>query len=447
MVPLHAGLGGAKDLPIPAELAIAGGIAALIVSFCVLVLAWRKPRYADPDHPRNNGRPVPESLARIIDSDGYRWALRLAGLAITGYFTWALVAGPDLRTNPVFGVFYVLLWVGLVPASLLFGRIYYALSPVRTLFRLISVATRTDTRAGVFTYPERLGYWPAAAGLFAFVWQELVNPESAWLAPVRLWIGLYVGIMIIGAALFGEVWLSRADPFEVYSNLLAKLSPWGRDQKGRLVWRSPLANLSTLVPRPGLVATVAVLFGSTAFDSFKDSNTWARFLNRHIEHAETINTAGLFAFCAIVGITFGVAIMSTGVDPTSRYAATRRVLPQLFAHSVVPIVVGYMTAHYVNYLFEQGQQTLIYLSDPMGNGSNLLGTANWPVNYWLSFHPTTLATTKVIAVVLGHILGVVAAHDRALTLLPKRHHVTGQLGLLVIMVAYTGTGLYLLFGS
>ena len=40
VAPLH-GLGGAKDLPIPAWLAITGGTAALIVSFCVLVLAWR----------------------------------------------------------------------------------------------------------------------------------------------------------------------------------------------------------------------------------------------------------------------------------------------------------------------------------------------------------------------------------------------------------------------
>jgi hypothetical protein len=42
---------------------------------------------------------------------------------------------------------------------------------------------------------------------------------------------------------------------------------------------------------------------------------------------------------------------------------------------------------------------------------------------------------------------VIAAHDRALEILPKRHQVVGQLGLLVIMVFYTSTGLYLLFGS
>jgi hypothetical protein len=53
----------------------------------------------------------------------------------------------------------------------------------------------------------------------------------------------------------------------------------------------------------------------------------------------------------------------------------------------------------------------------------------------------------VLAVVTGHITGVVAAHDRAISLLPKRHHVSGQIGMLIIMVTYTATGLYLLMGG
>jgi hypothetical protein len=69
------------------------------------------------------------------------------------------------------------------------------------------------------------------------------------------------------------------------------------------------------------------------------------------------------------------------------------------------------------------------------------------VSYWLSAHPSTLAVTKVVAVVTGHVLGVVAAHDRAMRLLPRRHQLTGQLPLLFVMVFYTVTGLYLLFGA
>lgn len=106
------------------------------------------------------------------------------------------------------------------------------------------------------------------------------------------------------------------------------------------------------------------------------------------------------------------------------------------AHSLIPIVVGYVFAHYLTYLVERGQQT-VYL---------LLGM-DADVNYILSLHPSLLATLKVGFVVAGHVAGVVAAHDRALHLLPKTHQLTGQLAMMLVMVGYTFTGLYLLFGG
>ena len=248
--------------------------------------------------------------------------------------------------------------------------------------------------------------------------------------------------MLVGGAMWGTGFYERADPFEVYSTLVGKLSVWGR-RDGALVVRSPLANLDTVEVRPGLVGVVSVLFGSTAFDSFKDSAEWLRFTNQHLESAYLLDNLALLGFCVGVGLILAAGTMLTGVGPEqSRWA-----LPDLFAHSVVPIIVGYIVAHYLSYLVEVGQQTLILMSDPMSNGSNLLGTGDWSVNYWLSYHPTFLASTKVLAVVLGHVLGVVAAHDRAIKLLPQRHQVTGQLPLLVAMVAFTVGGLYLLFAA
>src|ERR1700712_1349515 len=112
------GLGGAKDLPIPLGLAVSGATAALVVSFCVLALAWRTPRYQEV----RPGRPVPAGLARMVDGPVFAWTVRVIGLLFFGYVTWALIWGPDLVNNPALGTFYVLVWVGLVPASLLFGR-------------------------------------------------------------------------------------------------------------------------------------------------------------------------------------------------------------------------------------------------------------------------------------------------------------------------------------
>jgi hypothetical protein len=449
LLPAH-GIGGAKDLPIPLSFAIVAGVVALLVSFVVLVRAWRTPRH----QVLGPGRPVPERLDRLVDSAGFTWTLRVLGLLFFGYLTWALVAGPDLVTNPVLGTFYVLVWVGIVPFSLLLGPVVRAFSPVRTLNALLARLTGGDPANGLLEYPRRLGYWPAALGLFAFVWQELVDPQSAYLGSVRLWLAIYVAVMLVGSAVFGEIWFERADPFEVYSDLVARLSFWGRAEQsadgtpeGRLVVRNPLANLATVVPLPGLVAVVAVLFGSTAFDTYKDQLQWVNFVDRLGGSSTLTNTVGLLVFCLVVAVTFTVASMLTGVEQAGPSAVGRRALPGLFAHSLVPIVVGYMTAHYLSYFVEQGQTTLIQLSDPMVRGDNYLHTANWSVDYWLSFHPTLLAVLKVLAIVLGHVVGVVVAHDRAIALLPPRHHVSGQLAMLVLMVLYTATGLYLLMGG
>jgi hypothetical protein len=61
--------------------------------------------------------------------------------------------------------------------------------------------------------------------------------------------------------------------------------------------------------------------------------------------------------------------------------------------------------------------------------------------------PTLVATVQVCAIVLGHVIGVVLAHDRAVRLLPRRHAVLGQLPLLALMVVYTCGGLLLLFAA
>ena len=432
------GLGGAKDLPIPSELAIAGAVAALVVSFTVLAVAWREPRY----DAATSGRPAPPWLDRLVSSRALAVAARVFGMVFFLYLAAAAVLGEDTLINPFLGTVYVLLWVGLVPASLLLGPVFRAISPARTISMLFAKISGAPEGEGLYAYPARLGYWPAAAGLFAFVWLELVYPYSTDLGPVRLWFAAYLGIMFIGSALWGTTFLARADPFEVYSSLVAKLSVWGR-RDGALVLRSPLANLDTVVPRPGLVAVVGVLFGSTAFDSFRDSPPWLQLVQSMSTSRVWPDTLALIAFSAGVSLVLTVATMATGV--TSDFP--RRALPNLFAHSVIPIIVGYIAAHYLTYFVEYGQQTLIQLSDPFSRGDDYLGTADLQVNYWLSQHPTFLAVMKVCAVTLGHVVGVVAAHDRAVKLLPKRHQLTGQLPLLVAMVGFTVGGLYLLFAA
>jgi hypothetical protein len=438
MISMH-GIGGAADLPIPFEYALAGAAAALAVSFVVLALAWRAPRY----DAATQGRPLPGWAVRLVDGPELAWASRLLGLAFGGWVCWAALAGPDRLTNPTFGVVYVLLWVGIVPASLLLGPFYRAVNPLRTLHLLLCRVVRHEPGRGLLVLPDRVGLWPGALGLFAFVWLELVSPESTYLGPVRLWLAVYAVVVLTGAVLFGDRWIAAADPFEVYSTLLGHLSVWGRTADGTRVVRSPLANLDGTPPAPGLLAVVGVLLGSTAFDSFSGSGTWVRFQQGLTADLVIVDTLALVGFCLVVAGLFAVACMLTGVHA----GRSRRALPTLFAHSLVPIVAGYMVAHYLSYFVEVGMQTVRDLSDPMGEGADLLGTADLEVWYYLTLHQTLLAVVKVAAIVTGHVLAVIAAHDRAIRLLPRRHQLTGQLPLLAVMVVYTVGGLYLLLSA
>lgn len=436
---LAHGIGGAKDLPIPAEFAVLGAVLALIVSFAVLALAWRRPRFEE----RTPNRPLP-GLQRIVDSPAFLVFTRTLGMAAFAFCVLCLTLGKDLLTNPIFGIIYVFLWVGIVPASLLLGPVWKWISPFRTIAAGINRLGRVDPDRGMYAYPERLGLWPAAVGLYLFVWMELgVWPQGVELGGLRLWLSVYLAVMVVGSAAWGNKFLASADPFEVYSSLLAKLSVWGRDDAGSLVLVSPLRNLASVTPRPGLVAVVAVLFGSTAYDSFHESPHWVQFVqNSELSQTLLSNTAFL-AFSVLAWLIFTVATMATGVER----GIDRRTLPDLFAHAMMPIVVGYVVAHYFTFLVFQGQVTLQQISDPLGTGADWFGTADRDVNQWLAYQATLVAVLKVVAVITGHVIGAVASHDRALRLLPERHHVSGQLTLLSAMVIFTAGGLYLLFAS
>ena len=448
-VVLAHGLGGSSDLPVPYAYSVIGAAWALTFTFALVAFAWRRPRF-DPLKP---GHPLPAALTALVDSRLTRGALAAAALAFTVWVVVAGLCGPQTQANALLGVFYVLLWVGLAAVSLLFGPVWRVISPVRTVYLLLQRISPRGLAQSRLSYPETWGYRPAALGLFAFVWMELASPNPASLPWVKCWLLIYAVVLLGGAWLCGQRWFARVDPFGVYSMAVSRLSPFRRNQEtGRIVIGNPFDHLLSLPIRPGVVAVLAVLLGSTAFDSFSSSVTWRNFADRLAKAVgdppvtvslSALRTIGLLIFIAVVATTFSLAARATGgIDREQR-----RALPGQMAHSLIPIVVGYIFAHYLSYLVERGQQAVFALADPFGRGWNLLGLAHLHVAYVLSMHPTVLAVIKVSCVVTGHIVAVIAAHDKALRLLPTGHQLTGQLTMMLVMVGYTFTGLYLLFSA
>lgn len=448
---LAHGLGGSGDLPVPYLYAMVGAAWALTFTFALVAFAWRRPRF-DPAKP---GRPLPEVLTALVDARVTRWTAAGLALAFAAWVVAAGVWGPQSDSNALLGAFYVLLWVGVVALSLVLGPVWRVLSPMRTVYVLARRAAPARLGRPRLSYPESWGYRPAAVGLFAFVWMELASPNPASLPWVKAWLLTYAVAMLGGAWLCGQRWLARADPFGVYSMAVSRLCPFRRNPvTGQIVVGNPFDHLPSLPVRPGVVVTLAVLLGSTAFDSYSSSATWRNFadgISRGLGlgpslstlASSVLRTVGLIVFVSVVAVTFSLAARATGGVDRER----RRALPGQMAHSLIPIVVGYIFAHYLTYLVERGQQAVFALADPFGRGWNLLGLAHLHVAYVLSMHPPVLAGIKVACVVTGHIVAVIAAHDKALRLLPAGHQLTGQLTMMLVMVGYTFTGLYLLFGG
>lgn len=433
LVPLH-GIASRHDLPLPFSFVLVGAGAALVVSFVVLGVAWKSPRFTSV------GGVALARLTRVVDAPTTRTLARVLVLVLFAWVALALFAGRDLLTNPVFGFVFVWMWVGLVPLSLLLGPFWRVVNPLRTVHRLLCAVARTDPREGLASLPARVGLWPGAIFLAAFTWLELVQPDRTTLPVMRVWALAWLVVVVLGAIVFGERWFAVSDPFEVYSTTISRLSPWHRSGDDvRAV--NPLAGLTAWRPPPGIVGVVAVLLGSTAFDSFTNTTWWLQTVQSSDVPSVLWATAGLVVMILVVLLSFTAAagwMARYGDRPARDYA-------RVMAGSLVPIVVGYAVAHYFTLLVVEGQRVVVNLADPLGRGWDVLGAGRWAVDASIFDHPTAIAVVQLLAIVVGHVLGVITAHEKAVALLPARSALRGQWPMLVLMVGYTAAGLVLLF--
>ena len=433
-LPAH-GVGSRQDLPLPFTAVLIGAATALLVSFVALGFLWPEPAlHADSGHPLS-ARP-----ARTLSSSVLKVVMVTLALLLAAWTAMALTFGVDDAHNPVPYVVYVWLWSGLAVLSLIFGPIWAWLNPIRWLHDGLTRLARLDPESSMTTWST--GYWPAALGLFAFTWLELIAPDRSTLPVLRVAIGLFVLIDLLGALVFGRGWFSRGDPFEVWSRLYGSLSPLARRPDGVWVLRTPLHGANAVPVENGLLATASVMLGGTAYDGFSSEPRWYTFVQSSALPSELLMTAGLLGMCLIVALSLHLA---SAVSARLAGIPVRGLAAQ-FAPSLLPIAAGYLVAHYWSLLIFEGQNTLIRLSDPLGIGANWLGTAGLTANADL-LQPTLVATIQVVAIVTGHVLGVILAHERAVTLFERRVAVMGQVPLLLLMVGYTCGGLLLLFSS
>ncbi|MFN8175357.1 MAG: fenitrothion hydrolase [Solirubrobacteraceae bacterium] len=440
------GLVGRADLPIPAWLFGWAAAAVLVISFVALALLWPRPRLESA--PRRRLVPL-GPWADVV--------LGALGIGAFGLTVWAGLSGTQVPTaNLAPTVVYVLFWIGVPFASLLFGDVFRLLSPWRALARAFAWAAGRLAPGGLpapLPYPRRLGRWPAAAGLLAFAWVELVYTGKADPGTVAALALAYAAIQLVAMSVWGiEPWSREGDPFGVYFGLFARVSVFER-RDGWLLARPPLSGLPGLDVTPGTLAMLVVMIGSTTFDGLSQGPLWtdvAPDLQRYARDGlgagfnaanEVAYTLGLVVCIALVAAIYaiGVAGMRTVADDVPhRHLALR------FAHTLVPIALAYVIAHYFSLLAYQGQAVAFLISDPRGDGSNWLGTADASIDYGV-VGATGVWYVQVAALVLGHVAALTLAHDRALSVFRSATAATrSQYWMLIVMIGFTSLGLWLL---
>jgi hypothetical protein len=440
------GISGRTDLPLPEWLFAWAAAIVLIASFVALGVLWPRPRLQEP---RLRSLFV---IPRWVRPAG--GALGVGLYALVVYSALAGTSVPSANLAPT--AIYVAFWIGIPIASVLLGDLFALLSPWRALYRWIAgIARRVSPSLDVqpLAYPARLGYWPAVAGLAAFGWVELVYVDGDVPATLGVLALAYGFVQIVGMSVYGErAWSERADAFGAWFSLCARLSPF--ETRGReLCRRPPLSGAPRLKALPGAVALLCVLIGTTTFDGASNGALWVE-LEPHLRDAfeglgvsptgagELAFSVGLAGAIVAVAALYWVGILGMRtLDPRrgARELATR------FVHTLAPIAVAYAVAHYFSLLVFQGQALAYLVSDPLGTGANLLGTADVQVDY-TAISPNGIWYVQVAALVAGHVAGLVLAHDRALAVFgaDPRAAARSQYWMLTVMVGFTCLGLWLL---
>ena len=479
------GFGQRYDLPVPLSLWIAGGGAAVALSFVVLGLFMRGAA-SGRGYPRLNV--LRWASARCLVDTRLLFAVRLFSAGLAAVIVAAGAFGNQTPTrNLAPTAIWVMWWIGLAYASALIGDVWAVVNPWSALFVWTEKLTGRGRRgsAALARYPAAAGMWPAIALFTGFAWTELVftgRAVPAQLAGIALGYSAltWVAMLVFGRA----VWLRHGDPFRGVFGLLARFAPTEirvtnpdicascevdcRDRRGECIncgecfSRAPhsarelnLRPFGAGLLRGGRISSsmavfVLLVLSTITFDGFTATPAWAtiesalyaRLASLGDARLTIIDTLGLVAVPTVFALVYGLFAAWTA-RAAGRGYAVRDVAPA-FVLSLIPIAIAYHLAHYFTYVLIQGQLMIRLISDPFGFGWDLFGTA--------SYRPDiTIVGARLVwyggvsAIVVGHIVAVYIAHVIALREFgDRRAALRSQYAMLVLMVGYTMVSLWII---
>lgn len=437
-------------LPVPFWLYSYGAAAALVLSF--LVAAWlaRAPAVA-----QSAPVPLPADVPPLRGTGWRLWqSISLAGLVVS------VAAGLLGSRNPYANIsmtwFWVIFLLGTTYLTALIGNGNDRANPWHVLGQWLGRRHR-GWQQGRWRYPDWLGYWPALLLYMAVIWAELF----AHVLPVTLaWLLLgYTLVTVTGCAAFGSAaWLRHGECFSVFLRLIGLLS-CRRD--GR--WQLPGQDLLRYrCDSLSLLVFLLFMLAATSFDGLHETAFWVSLFWRDglvlfggwltpplVRHYPLLLDLYLLwqtlwlLLSAFVYLGLFMVCMVWMRRLTASALGVRE-LALRFAFSLLPIVLVYHLSHYLALLVSQGTQLLPLLSDPLGRGWNLFGTAGL-LRVPVTLEAGTVWHLQVVLIVAGHVASVWIAHVEALRLFGSvRLALRSQLPLLLLMVAFTVSGLWIL---
>jgi hypothetical protein len=430
---LHA-FGARYDLPAPLWLFLLGAGAVVFVSFLLVLqrpVAQQRPSGIDvPEPPR--GPAWPQRIALVV-------GLLLAAAGVFG--------SQSIPDNILPTAFWLVLWIAVPISIAIAGNYWPYVSPLNLIARLAGPRASRH-------YPERWGFWPAAALFFLFACGELIfNVVATTPINTALIMLGYAVLTAIMAAIFGaETWLLRGEVFSVLFATWGRLGWFRFGAPGRRGFFGGLER-----PFTGSVSRltfVLLLLVSVSFDGLLATPVWKSFASSLPEALR--QTRGEFAwgyallelavFIGLVGLiwavfgTFAAAVRAAGHLDARLIDVVAGLVP-----SLVPIAFGYLVAHNFDYLAINGQLLIHQISDPLGTGQfNLFGTADYEPN--INLIPNSFVWYfQILLIIAVHVVAVVLAHGYlGRTARSQKQGQRAEWPWIAAMVGYTMSSLWLL---
>ena len=446
---LH-GFGVKYDLPIPLALYLYAAGAVVVLSFAlVAVFAGSKVGENATRYPRLE---VPWLAGALRSGLPRAIAGTLGVLTLLAIIVCGLLGSQSPSENPAEYLLWIYFWAGLVLASSLVGNLYAGFNPFSAVYDLFTWGRRPNPP---FALPERVGVWPAAAAYLLFAAFELASGVANRPSVVAVLALTYALYTLAGMTFFGrDEWLGSGEAFAVLFGIVGRFGPVEveRDRDGRVAraWLRPWGSGLLQPVRAGWdwIVFVILMLASLAFDGIESTRQWLAFQVALAPNGGELPNAfvkllGLALVTAVFLLVFAAIVRLVILFGSRR--ADAMATSTAFAFTLVPIALVYNAAHNYTYLFVQSQGILPLLNDPLRQGWHLLPAAT---GYQVSFALATGAIVwyaQVLLIVLGHVIAVWLAHLRAgETFRTARRALMSQYPMLVLMVAYTMTSLWIL---